>query len=152
MPRRKTTKRRINSPSINQIPFQELNNPFKPMELISADQVEYIHNASLKILSQIGIQVDSPVALKLLSSIGAKINRSTKNVKLDPALVNEMLEGIPTEFTIHARNPKKNSQGWRKLHDIRNRMWPFICFRLRQRAKSWFTGRYEEFCEVISIT
>lgn len=107
MTRRKATNRRKNSSSINQIPFQELNNPFKPMELISADQVEYIHNASLKILNQIGIQVDSPVALKLLSSIGAKINKSTKNVKLDPALVNEMLDGIPTEFTIHARNPKK---------------------------------------------
>ena len=63
MTRRKATTRRKNSSSINQIPFQELNNPFKPMELISADQVEYIHNASLKILSQIGIQVDSSVSL-----------------------------------------------------------------------------------------
>ena len=84
MTRRKATNRRKNSSSIDQIPFQELNNPFKPMELISADQVEYIHNASLKILSQIGVQVDSPVALKLLSSIGAKINKSTKNVKIRP--------------------------------------------------------------------
>jgi trimethylamine--corrinoid protein Co-methyltransferase len=99
--------RRVKSSTIQQMPFAEIRNPFKPMELVSSDQLEVIHNTSLKILRDIGVRVDSMVALDLLKKIGADVNRATNQVKFDPALVEEMLTDIPSEFTIHARNPEK---------------------------------------------
>ena len=47
-----------------QLPFAPLSNPYAPMEIISADQVETIHQTSLKILRDIGLRVESPTALK----------------------------------------------------------------------------------------
>ena len=76
MPPRIKANRRKKNTKLNQLPFQEIQNPFKPMELISADQIEFIHKTSLKVLSEIGIRVDSLVALKLLKEAGAEVNKT----------------------------------------------------------------------------
>ena len=107
MPTRARRKRRVKNPEIQQLPFQETRNPFKPMEIVSADEIEHIHNQSLRILAEIGIKVDSQRALNLLRQAGAKIDQSKNIVKLDRELVEEMLIGIPSEFIVHARDPKK---------------------------------------------
>ena len=106
MSRRRSTRQPRNT-GFTQRPFGEVRNPVAPAELISSDQVEVIHYTSLKVLRDIGIKVDSSVALDLLQQIGADINRETGLVRFDPSLVEEMLVGIPSEFTIHARNPEK---------------------------------------------
>ena len=90
-----------------QLPFAQLKNPYAPMEIISSDQLETIHQASLKILRDIGLRVDSPAALKLMADLKADVDFENQRVRLDPALVEELLQGIPSEFTIHARNPEK---------------------------------------------
>ena len=90
-----------------QLPFAQLNNPCPPMEIISADQVESIHQASLRILRDIGLQVQSPNALKLLADLRADVDFDNCHVRLDPELVKELLNDLPSEFTIHARNPQK---------------------------------------------
>jgi trimethylamine--corrinoid protein Co-methyltransferase len=90
-----------------QLPFKALKNPYRPMEIISADQVETIHQASLKILKEIGMRVESEAALKLLTDIRADVDHAEMRVRFDPALIEEMLLDIPSEFTIHARNPQK---------------------------------------------
>jgi trimethylamine--corrinoid protein Co-methyltransferase len=77
------------------------------MEIISADQVETIHRASLKILSNIGLRVESPTALKLLTDLRADVDHDTGQVRFDPALIEELITDLPAEFTIHARNPAK---------------------------------------------
>jgi trimethylamine--corrinoid protein Co-methyltransferase len=105
---RRRVVRRPRSTGFSQRPFSEVRNPYNPMELISLDQVEAIHNASLKILSDIGLKVDAVPALNLLETIGADVDRDTRQVRFAPELVNEFLTGIPSEFTIHARNPDKS--------------------------------------------
>ena len=77
------------------------------MEIISADQVESIHDASLKILRDIGIRVESKTALKLLKDVRAEVDWDNQHVRFDPDLINELVSGLPEEFTIHARNPAK---------------------------------------------
>jgi trimethylamine--corrinoid protein Co-methyltransferase len=90
-----------------QLPFKALSNPYRPMEIISADQVETIHQASLKILKEIGLRVESETALNLMTDMRADVDHANQHVKFDPELIEEMLQGIPSEFTIHARNPQK---------------------------------------------
>ncbi len=90
-----------------QRPFQPLCNPYKPMEILSADQIESIHQASLKILRDIGLRVESKIALQLLTDIRAEVDKDTRQVRFSPDLIEELITGLPTEFTIHARNPSK---------------------------------------------
>ncbi len=90
-----------------QRPFQALRNPYKPMEIISDDQIEAIHKASLVILSDIGLRVESETALELLKNVKADVDRDSKLVRFDPDLVEELISDLPSEFTIHARNPAK---------------------------------------------
>ncbi|MEP3920737.1 trimethylamine methyltransferase family protein [Ascidiaceihabitans sp.] len=107
MARRSRPNRTSRTSGFKQLPFSEVRNPLPPTELISTDQVEVIHHASLSVLRDVGLKVDSGVARKLLAGIGADVDRSSHRVRFDPALVEEMLVGIPSEFTIHARNPEK---------------------------------------------
>ena len=111
MSRRRNTSRASRQSSRNQglaqLPFAALKNPYAPMEIISADQVETIHQTSLKILRDIGLRVDNPAALKLLSDLKADVDYDNNRVRLAPELVEELLRDIPSEFTIHARNPEK---------------------------------------------
>ncbi|MFS4583659.1 trimethylamine methyltransferase family protein [Phaeobacter sp. C3_T13_0] len=107
MSRRRRSTRQPRNTGFSQRPFSELRNPIPPVELISADQVETIHEASLKVLRDIGLKVGSAVALDLLAQAGANVEHDTGRVRFDPSMVEEMLIGIPSEFTIHARNPDK---------------------------------------------
>ena len=105
MSRRNSLTRRPRNTSLVQRPFGELRNRLRPVELISEDQVETIHHASLRVLRDIGLKVDSVTARKLLAAAGADVDGD--RVRFDPALVEELLNGIPSEFSIHARNPAK---------------------------------------------
>ncbi len=111
MSRRQSRARRSRQSSSDrkfvQRPFQALSNPYKPMEIISEDQVESIHQASLKILRDIGLRVESDTALRLLSDARADVDITSKRVRFCPEMVEEMMTDLPGEFTIHARNPQK---------------------------------------------
>jgi trimethylamine---corrinoid protein Co-methyltransferase len=93
---------------IPQLPFRRLVNPFRPLEILSADQVEEIHRASLRILAEIGVEVLGDRAIDRLARAGAIVDRETRRVRLDPGLVEERIATAPAEFTLHARNPDRD--------------------------------------------
>jgi trimethylamine--corrinoid protein Co-methyltransferase len=79
-------------------------NPYPFMEVLSADQIETIHQTSLRILEELGIEVMSARALDLLARAGAKIDRSRMNARIDRGLVEEAVAKAPERFTITPRN------------------------------------------------
>jgi len=93
---------------IPQLPFRTLTNPFRPLEVLSADHVEEIHRTSLRILSEVGIEVLGDRAIDRLAAAGATVDRSNRRVRVDGALVEELITTAPAEFTLHARNPSRN--------------------------------------------
>ncbi len=95
-------------PGITQLPWRRLLNPFRPLEILSADHVEAIHRASLRILAEIGMEVLGDRALDAFSRAGARVDRLTRNVRLDPAQVETLVATAPSEFRLHARNPERN--------------------------------------------
>ncbi len=101
----RTQRRSQTGSSIKQLPFAPVSNPFKPMELISDDQVAMIHHTSLEVLQGIGIEVQNDRALDLFKNAGADVD--DKRVRLDADLVEQLIRGLPSEFTVHARNPEK---------------------------------------------
>jgi trimethylamine--corrinoid protein Co-methyltransferase len=92
----------------HQPPWRNLVNPYAPIEMLSADQIETIHHASLRILEELGIAFLLPEALDILAGAGADVDHETQVVHFDPQLVEENMAKAPSRFVVHARNPEHN--------------------------------------------
>ena len=93
---------------VGQAPWRTLRNPYRPIEILSADEIEMIHRASLRILGEIGVEVLGDRAIDLFRADGADIDDATRRVRLDPDRVEELVALAPPEFELHARNPERN--------------------------------------------
>lgn len=79
----------------------------KPLAAIaSADELEAIHETSLNILSEIGMDFLSVEARNIVSEAGAVVDG--ERVRFGRELVQSALETVPPEFTLHARNSHNN--------------------------------------------
>lgn len=103
---RRDTVRRQGPQQIQQQKHIKSVRPFPPTKLISDDQVEAIHHASLKVLAEIGMDFMLPEARDILKKAGAKIDG--ERVRFDPVMIEEAMASAPECFTIHARNPVRN--------------------------------------------
>lgn len=92
---------------VPQLPLTAVRNPYPPMALLSADQVEAIHDASMRILEEFGIEVMSPRALALFEAAGATVDNSTQTVRLDRAMAAEAIRTAPSAYTLTPRNPQR---------------------------------------------
>jgi trimethylamine--corrinoid protein Co-methyltransferase len=93
---------------VPQLPWRTVTNPYRPVEILTADDVETLHASSLRILSEIGIEVLGDRALDLLARAGARVDRPLRNVRLDPGQVEELVALAPSSFRLHARNPLRD--------------------------------------------
>ncbi len=93
---------------VPRLPWRLLTNPFAPIEILSNDQLETIHLASLKILAEVGFEVLGDRAVDLFAAAGAEIDRGTRRVRLAPGLVEETIRTAPSTFRVHARNPARS--------------------------------------------
>lgn len=80
----------------------------KPMDILTEDQVQAIHQGALDVLWQTGVRLESKKALKLLSDHGCKVDNDEMTVRFPPSLVEECLRKCPGRFRIKARDPEKD--------------------------------------------
>ncbi|MFM9011901.1 MAG: trimethylamine methyltransferase family protein [Planctomycetota bacterium] len=102
--------RRTGGARLPQLPWTRVVNPYAPMEILSADQIEAIHLTSLRILEEIGIELMSPAARAAMRAVGAEVDEATGTVRLDRAVVERALATTPERFTLTSRNPAKQLQ------------------------------------------
>jgi trimethylamine---corrinoid protein Co-methyltransferase len=93
---------------VPQMPWREIANPYRPYEVLSADQVEAIHLASLKVLEEIGMEVLHEPTRALLKSAGVDVDHATQRVRFDRAFIEQSIAKAPSSFTLRARNPARN--------------------------------------------
>jgi trimethylamine--corrinoid protein Co-methyltransferase len=91
-------------------PFRLLRNPLAPVEVLSEEQLERIHLASMRILEDIGLDFWDEEALQIWEQAGARVDHDGRHVWLDRDLVLEAVARAPSRFTLHARNPAHNLQ------------------------------------------
>ena len=91
--------------AIVQRPMRGSRNPYPPMEIFSADQIEAIHQASLAVLRDTGVNFMLPEAVEILTRSGAWVDDDGVRVHFDPEMVMETIRTVPGEFTLHARDP-----------------------------------------------
>jgi trimethylamine--corrinoid protein Co-methyltransferase len=93
---------------LRQLPFAQLRNRYRPVELMSADQIEAMHDASLRLLADVGMEVLHDESRRILRQAGADVDESSLRVRCDPAMIEEKIVTAPPVFTMHARDPAKN--------------------------------------------
>lgn len=91
---------------IKQVPWRNLVNPYKPVEVLRPEQVEKIHDSSLRVLEDIGMDFLLDEARDILAKAGAKVEPGSKRVRFDRGLVLEAIAKAPSSFRLHARNPQ----------------------------------------------
>lgn len=101
-------KRAGTSSAFEQPPFRQLKIPFAPTKLISDDQLESIHMASLRVLKEIGVDVLHDEARRIMKAHGADVREGSERVRFDADMILELISHAPAEFTLHARNPAHN--------------------------------------------
>jgi trimethylamine--corrinoid protein Co-methyltransferase len=139
--------RRKKAPStdINQLPFRLYENPYPPLEIISPEQVETIHEASLEILETVGVNFLLDEARRILKEAGADVEKASTRVRFDRDLILAGMSTAPASFSISARNPR-HSLGPRQAHGKLPRLLQFSAadpagerctnrFRIRRRAR-----------------
>ena len=86
-----------------QPPWRTLRRVLEPVRAVSDDQLEAIHEASLRVLAETGIDFLHPRAQQMWADAGATVDAD--RVRIDPALVTSLVEHAPSRFRMHARNP-----------------------------------------------
>jgi trimethylamine--corrinoid protein Co-methyltransferase len=76
-----------------------------PYDWLAPEQVERIHDASLYILENIGLDFLDDETLDIWQRAGAKVDRAGRHVWLDRGLILEALATAPSSFRWRARNP-----------------------------------------------
>jgi trimethylamine--corrinoid protein Co-methyltransferase len=76
------------------------------LKVLEKDDLEAIHGATLKVLENTGVLINSDETLDLLSSSGFLIDRKTKIVKMPEARITEAVKKCKRNFKWHARSEK----------------------------------------------
>lgn len=92
-------------PALARLPFRELRQPRPPYEWLDPGGLERIHQASLTILEDIGLDFIDDEALDIWERAGARVDRAGQHVWLDRGLVLDAIAQAPSSFTLRARNP-----------------------------------------------
>ena len=94
------------APAIHQLPRQQITSPFTPLTPLSEDQLESVHDASMRLLEEQGIEVMSSKARALFRAAGAEVDENSGIVKGQRELFLEAVAKAPSQFTLTPRNPE----------------------------------------------
>jgi trimethylamine--corrinoid protein Co-methyltransferase len=79
---------------------------FKPLELLTEEEIESIHAGILRTLQETGVRFDSKEALDLFKKNDCVVDYDIMRVKFPPGLVEECLRKAPSVFHFKSRNPE----------------------------------------------
>lgn len=91
---------------IAQLPWEDVRNPYAPMQMLSEDQMQDLHDTSIRILKELGIKVMGANVRALFAKAGARID-GEGIVRIDETLVEAALASVPHQFTLTPRNPAR---------------------------------------------
>ena len=133
---------------VQQSPFGQVRNPYAPMRVLSDDQVEALHHASLRILRDSGMEFQLPCAVEILRKAGATIDEDGKRVRFDPAFVEDKLKTVPSRFTLHGRSSHRDLE-----FGGNNAIWGSVgsAPNVSDRERGRVTGNFEDYKNLIRL-
>ena len=78
----------------------------KKLEVLSNDELETIHSASMQLLSDVGIKIDSQDTRNLLKEHGATASENSDFVKFPESMIKDKLKTVPDSFKLYGPDGK----------------------------------------------
>lgn len=88
--------------------IKSISNPKLHLDILTADDVNRLHDATLHIIENVGIRFKSKRALEIWEAHGAKVDHNTMIVKAKPTLIEEALKKAPPIYPLCARDPSQD--------------------------------------------
>lgn len=79
-----------------------------PLQPLSEDALERIHQASLTILQEIGLDLLSPSMRSIAAAQGADVRAGSERVRFPQEVVEHHLRQAPSRFKLHGRGPGRD--------------------------------------------
>lgn len=79
-------------------------------EVLSQEELESIHDASMAVLADVGVKVDYGIARRLFRESGADVDEDAQIVRLSEDLVWDALDCAPKEFKLYGSDPDFHMQ------------------------------------------
>lgn len=74
---------------------------YKPL---TADEVEQIHQTSMRVLEEVGFEVQEKEALAMFENAGAVVDSETRVVRVNESQVKELISSAPEQVTLYGRS------------------------------------------------
>jgi len=84
-------------------------NPLPPVELLDANDLNRLIDAAFRVLQESGLEFLSARCLDILEKNGCMVDRETGVARMDRATVEHFVALAPETFTVHGRNPDRNT-------------------------------------------
>ena len=82
--------------------WEQPRHRFDPLRAVSEDELDAIHHASLRVLSETGIDFLDVTARTQLAAAGADVEGD--RVRFEPSLIEALIASAPAEFILHGRD------------------------------------------------
>jgi len=106
--RRRERQRLSRAPALRFPPLPRLANPWSPVEILSAEQLERILSGAYTILEECGLEIRSQRARDIYRRCGAMVDDDTQMVRLGRDICEAYLAHAPETFVLHSRNPDRH--------------------------------------------
>jgi trimethylamine--corrinoid protein Co-methyltransferase len=90
------------------MPLKGFVRKFKPLEILSDEDIESIHKSTLDVLKETGVIIDHKKALDLFKRSDCIVDYDKKRVRMPEALVECELKRAPSSYRMKARNRAKD--------------------------------------------
>jgi trimethylamine---corrinoid protein Co-methyltransferase len=88
--------------------IKSITNPKLSLEILSPEEIQRIHTASLDIIETTGIRFPSTQALDIWEAHGAQVDRNTSIVKVPGHIIEDALKLAPPKYALAARKPDQD--------------------------------------------
>jgi len=88
--------------------IKSITNPRLRLDILSPEDIQRIHIATLDIIESVGIKFPSKKAMAIWEAHGASVDRETGIVRIPGNLIEEAIKKAPPIFTLAARDPAQD--------------------------------------------
>ena len=146
--RRRSGGRRRSADALPQLAWRRVENSFAPTEILSAGHLDAIHDCSMRILEELGIEMMNAEARRILEEAGAEVDHASGLVRVGRELVEAQVARAPRSFTLTPRNPEH-------VLEIGGRA---VCFTtvggppaVHDCERGRRTGNFRDYCDLVRL-
>ena len=88
--------------------IKSISNPKLKLEILTKEEVQKIHDATLWIIENVGVRFPSKRSLEIWESNGATVDHEKKIVRAKPQLIEDAMKKCPPAYILAARDPQQD--------------------------------------------